>query len=126
MTKEEKFEMIEALKPKLVRMQKSGTVSFEIDEKKNLQKVFISIYGQVNMDMNCGSCIRFYLEQLDAWYTREYPKHQQSIKETERVEAIEPTEVIEITQEINEKPKKEKQKAVRKTKAAKTNSKNSK
>lgn len=129
MTKEEKFIAIEKLKPKLEKMQKSGTITFEEGEKKSLQNVFLSIYGQVNMDLNCGTCIRFYLEQLDAWYTREYSKYQQSIKHEEIIEAIESNEVKDEIQNLDEneteKPKQEKKKGVRKSKTFKTNKKDS-
>lgn len=76
MTVEERFEKAAVFLEILAENKKTGELNFkDSDGKLSFQNVYQSIYGRVEINFNCATCVRFCLEQLDAWYQREWPKH---------------------------------------------------
>lgn len=94
----EKLEKIEGFIQLLKVGRKTGTITFDsIEQKLELKKVYESIYN-VTAQISCDSCVRFYLEQLEAFYDREKLKFDnQNEKEIQKItfeNVIQPKETI--------------------------------
>jgi hypothetical protein len=108
MTEQQKFEQVKSLIDKLGEERKTGRISFkDMTEKLSLQTLYQMIYGNVQVQLSCDTCVRFYLEQLEAWYQREFPKYEKTlqveVEQTEiKVEELKEESAVEIKTE--EKP----------------------
>ena len=72
-----RFEKIESLLKILEESKVTGNLNFkEMDTKLELKEVYQSIYGSVAVDLSCATCVNFYLNMLQAWYEREFPRYQ--------------------------------------------------
>ena len=76
MDKKELFDNIAFLLDKLKGYRQTQTLSFaNHDEKLILQDVYKQIYPYLHVDLSCSGCVLSYLNNLEAWYEREYPKY---------------------------------------------------
>jgi hypothetical protein len=81
MSEKEKFEKIKSYIDLLVEGRKTGKIRFkDVTQKDEMGKIYQSIY-HVNPVMSCDNCVRFYLDQLEAYYQREHPKYLKTLPE---------------------------------------------
>lgn len=89
MTQDERFSNIQQLIPVLT------TKEITIEQKEILKKTYQSLFPGVQVNLTCGSCINSYLNNLLAWYEREYTVFLQSKMNVEA--EIKSTEADKVT-----------------------------
>jgi len=105
MNNEQLYQHLQILAERLAEHRKTGVLTFkDLDEKAMLKTTYQSIYGNIQMDLNCPSCILHYMNNLIAWYDRNRPKEQ----------PIEQVIKQETTQEGPQDPPAEVKKPIRK------------
>ena len=75
----------------LIERLQSGKFK-DLDEKMTLKEVYRDIHSNAQVDLACSTCVKFYLEMIEAYYMREYPKYLKSLEPVEEVE----TETVEV------------------------------
>ncbi len=103
MNVDERFQKAAVLLSKLDEHKITGTIHFtDMAEKMTLKEVYQSIHGGIQMDLSCPSCVFHYLNMLQAWFQREWPKHLKTtvVEVSNVVEEITPVEKIITTEPI--------------------------
>src|ERR1035438_6310528 len=107
--KKQLFEQAAILVERMKTYRERGSLIFsDMNEKRTISTVYSYIYPGVHPSLACDSCILLYLNQITAWFSREYPLYQKTIAELEKPIA----EKIPVVQKEPEVKKKEKIRSV--------------
>lgn len=75
------FGNIAILNENLAKHRLTGVLTFkDLDEKASLKTSYQTVYGNIQMDLNCASCILAYMNNLCSFYDREFPEYQKNIE----------------------------------------------